>query len=114
MAVIRGVNLCLRWGMRQFVLKTDSASVSGWLKSVFERTHRVRTRALGEMLMRRRLDMLTELVIQERLEVVVEQVESARNKADKLTRVPKKWLSSPLGTPVMDEQCDATGLAAHE
>ena len=64
------------------------------------------------MLIRRRLDMLTELVIQERLEVVVEQVESARNKADKLTRVPKKWLSSPLETPVMDEQCDATGLAA--
>ena len=71
-AVIRGVNLCLRWGVRQLVLKTDSASVSGWLKSVFKRTHSVRTCALGEMLIHRHLDMLTELVIQEWLEVVVE------------------------------------------
>ena len=35
-AVIRGVNLCLRWGVRQFSIKTDSATVFGWLKSVFE------------------------------------------------------------------------------
>ena len=28
--------------------------------------------------------------------------------------MPKKWLSSPLETPMMDEQCDATGLAANE
>ena len=60
-AAIRGINLCLRWGVKRFTLKTDSATVCGWLKSVFERTHRVRTRALGEMLIRRRLEMLSEL-----------------------------------------------------
>ena len=48
---------------------TDSASVFGWLKSVIERTHKMRTRALGEMLIRRRLDMITELIEQEKLKI---------------------------------------------
>jgi hypothetical protein len=93
-AVIRGISLCLRWNVRQFTIKTDSATVFGWLKSVFERTHRVRTHALGEMLIRRRIEMLSELAKQEGLSVVVQQVESARNRADQLTRVPNKWLVS--------------------
>ena len=109
-AAILGVNLCLRWGVRRFTVKTDSATVFGWLKSVFERTHRVRTHALGEMLIRRRLDMLRELVSQEQLQVTVEQVESARNKADQLTRVPKKWLSSR--EEVAASQDEVMGLAA--
>lgn len=99
-AVIRGITLCLRWGIRQFTVRTDSATVFGWLKAVFERTHKVRTHALGEMLIRRRLEMLSELATQERLEVAVEQVASADNKSDQLTRVPKKWLLSRKPTEV--------------
>ena len=110
-AVIRGVNLCLRWGVRRFTIMTDSATVFGWLTSVFERTHRVRTHALGEMLIRRRLEMLSELATQESLEVVVKQVESSLNKADKLTRVPQKWLSSR--NPPAARRGDTVGLAAH-
>jgi len=72
---------------------TDSASVFRWLKSMIERTHKIRTRALGKMLIRRRLDMIAELIEQEKLKISVKQVESARNKADQLTRVPKKWLA---------------------
>ena len=108
-AVIRGVNLCLRWGVRRFTVKTDSATVFGWLKSVFERTHRVKTHALGEMLVRRRLELLSELAAQECLEVIVERVASVFNKADALTRVPKKWLSQ---SPTLDSPNDAMGLAA--
>ena len=92
-AVIRGVNLCLSWGVRYFTLKTDSATVFGWLKSVLKK-RRVRTHALAEMLIHRRLEILRELATQEGLEVTVEQVESARNKADQLTRIPKRWLVS--------------------
>ena len=80
--------------MRRFTVRTDSATVLGWLKSVFERTHKVRTHALSEMLVRRRLALLSELAAQESLEVLVEWVASAQNKADQLTRVPQKWLTS--------------------
>jgi len=55
----------MRWGLMRFTLMTDSASVFGWLKSVIERTHKMRTRALGEMLIRWRLDMIAELIEQE-------------------------------------------------
>jgi transposase InsO family protein len=95
-AVIRGVNLCLRWDIRHFTVKTDSATAFGWLQSVFEKTHRVRTHALSEMLIRRRLDILSELTKQEGLDVTVELVPSAQNKADELTRVPKKWLTAQV------------------
>ena len=86
-AAIRGINMCLRWKIWQFTLQTDSATVCGWLKALFQRTHRVWTRTLGEM--------LQELAEQERLEVEVEFVGSARNKADALTHVPRKWLAHP-------------------
>ena len=35
-AAIRGINLCLRWGVKRFTLKIDSATDCGGLKSVFE------------------------------------------------------------------------------
>ena len=95
-AVIRGVNLCLKWNIRQFTIKTDSATAFGWLKSVFEKTHRVKTHALSEMLIRRRLEILSELVEQEQLVVQLEQVASEHNKADRLTRVPRKWLETGI------------------
>ena len=38
-AAIRGITLALRWGRRVLNLKTDSATVHGWLKAVFDRTH---------------------------------------------------------------------------
>ena len=71
--------------MRLFTVKIDSATVCGWLKAVFEKTHRVWTHALAEVLIRRRVEMLSELAAQERLVVKVEQVASADNKGDQLT-----------------------------
>jgi hypothetical protein len=36
-AAIKGLNLALKWGKRKITIKTDSASVYKWLKSVLER-----------------------------------------------------------------------------
>jgi transposase InsO family protein len=113
-AAVLGVNMCVRWGVKQFTLKTDSATVFGWLKSIFERTHRAKTRALYEWLVRRRLDILSELVAQEDLQVVVEQVPSAKNKADVLTRVPKKWLTARAGSGVSLAAAAVDGEDAQE
>ena len=36
-AIIHSVNLCVKWGVRRFTIKTDSATGHGWLKSIFEK-----------------------------------------------------------------------------
>ena len=89
-AAIRGLNLALSWGKRIIMLITDSATVVGWLRAVIEGTHNVKTRSLSEMLIRRRLDTLKNFIEQENLEIKVQYVESAKNLADKLTRLPSK------------------------
>ena len=116
-AVIRGINLALCWGRRELQLLTDSQTVYHWLRSVIHRTHNVRTKALEEVLIRRRLNTLGELIAEENLSVSVTLVPSERNLADALTRVPKKWLltkpvalvgevgaAEPHVTPVSFEQ----------
>ena len=36
-AIIHSVNLCVKWGVRWFTIKTDSATAHRWLKSIFEK-----------------------------------------------------------------------------
>lgn len=91
-AVIRGLNMALRWGHRKLMIKTDSATVRGWLEATLRKTHNVKTRALSEVLIRRRLEILRAIVEEESLDVEVELVRSSNNKADQLTRVPARWL----------------------
>ena len=92
-AAIRGINLALKWKFTEFTIKTDSATVYGWLRSVFHNTHNVKTRALSELLIRRRLQILREIREQERLKVSVQLVRSEHNVADALTRVPRSWVT---------------------
>ena len=40
-AAIREINMCLRWKIWQLTLRTDSATVCGWLKAIFQRTQPV-------------------------------------------------------------------------
>ena len=98
-AAVRGINMALLWGRRKMTLITDSATVFGWLQAVIHRTHNVRTRALSEVLIRRRLDTVREVVAQEHLDINVRLVPSADNLADRLTRVPSKWLRTQKGSP---------------
>ena len=93
-AAIRGINMAIRWGWKRFTLKTDSATVKSWLNAALHDTHNVRTHALSEMLIRRRIDILRELRKQEDLVVFVEQVRSEDNLADRVTRIPKRWLAA--------------------
>lgn len=91
-AAIKGINLALKWGKRKMLLKTDSKCVYGWLLSILERTHNVRTKALSEVLIRRRLSTLKELIFEKKNDIKVEIVASENNKADALTRVPGNWI----------------------
>ena len=91
-AVVRGINLALKWKLSKVVLATDSATVYGWLTSTLTGSHRIRTSGIAEMLVRRRLSMVDDLKKEYGLAITVELVKSADNKADALTRVPQTWL----------------------
>ena len=91
-AVLKGINLAIQWNMKMISVKSDSTSVVCWLDGVINNTQRVRTKGQSEMLIRRRLQVIQELIEEYELQLNIELVKSANNKADELTRVPKKWL----------------------
>ena len=63
-AILRGVNLALKWKAVKFKILTDSATVKGWLDSVFLSTHKARAHGIAEILVRRRLNMLNDLMVE--------------------------------------------------
>lgn len=91
-AVLKGINLALKWDVKSMVLYTDSATVNGWLRSLLTGSQRVKVSGIAEMLVRRRLAMVAELRDVYGLDITVELVRSEANKSDELTRVPQAWL----------------------
>ncbi|XP_045101323.1 uncharacterized protein LOC123498225 [Portunus trituberculatus] len=91
-AAVRGVNLAIAWGMRTIDLRTDSATVYRWIDDALSGRARLRTKAHGEMLIRRRIDVIRQLVTELELVMSVTLVRSSENRADALTRVPGEWV----------------------
>ena len=96
-AILRGVNLAIKWNIREFVLMTDSATVLAWVNSVLTGERKARTHGMSEMLVKRRLGLLRELCSEYGLKVTCELVSSNVNKEDCLTRVPNEWLKIARG-----------------
>ena len=40
-AIVCGVNLAIKWSMKELSIVTDSATVCGWLKALFTNSHRI-------------------------------------------------------------------------
>ena len=93
-AIIKGINLAILWKTTILYLFTDSACVQKWISDALTGKARVRTKAENEMLIRRRLDTIIKLVKEYALSMNVSLVKSSQNKADRLTRVPQKWLDA--------------------
>lgn len=91
-AVMKGINLTLKWGLRVIEIKTDSATVASWVRSAVTGDRRIKTKGAAEMLIKRRLGALEDLITEFHLKVSVMLVPSEKNKADVLTRVKKAWL----------------------
>ncbi|KRY20480.1 hypothetical protein T12_8397 [Trichinella patagoniensis] len=89
-AVIKGFNMAFSWQITKIRLMTDSATVHQWVTDGLSRKTRLRTKATGEMLIRRKVGIVLLLVEEFVLELYVELVRSANNKADELTRVPRQ------------------------
>ena len=61
-ATIKGINMAVKWDPSNIELITDSATVFRWLKSAVERSHNVHCKAMGELLIKRRLQTLKEIL----------------------------------------------------
>ena len=94
-AVLKGINLALKWDLKEVEVRTDSATVVGWLKSLLSAEKRIRTKGASEMIVKRRLGILQELMEVCNLKLNVVFIPSEKNKADALTRVKKAWLGAP-------------------
>ncbi|KAG0725027.1 hypothetical protein GWK47_039405 [Chionoecetes opilio] len=91
-AVNKGLNLAIAWKMSKLTIMTDSRTVYYWVKDTLSKKARVKTKASSEMLIRRCLETLRAIVEEYGLSLDIRFVSSAENKADALTRVPKRWL----------------------
>ena len=91
-AVGCGVNMAIAWGFKTFTLAVDSLTVVSWMTSVIEKRNLVCTKGAAEMLIKRRLGVIGDIITEYGLDVTVHFVLSVENKADHMTRVPKRWL----------------------
>ena len=94
-AVIKGINLVMKWGDEDITIFTDSAVVYSWLSSLLKKDKRIRVSGLSEMLVKRRLSIFSETLEAYKVDWSVSLVSTTKNKADRLTRVPKHWLTIP-------------------
>ena len=92
-AVLKGINLAIKWGLREIEIWTDSATVLSWVTSTVEESGRIRTKGAGEVIVKRRLGILGELTSEFKLQIRAVFVPSERNKADVLTRIKKTVVS---------------------
>ena len=106
-AVLKGVNLALKWKLREIEVMTDSATVLSWLRSVITADHGIKTYGAAEMLIKRRLAVFADLIATFDLRVTVTFVRSEVTRADALTRVKKTWLQAEDNEPVCAASVDA-------
>ena len=95
-AVVRGLSLATKWNVKELDIMTDSATVYGWINSTLLKEKRIKTYGMSEVLVQRRLGLIENVIAECGLTVRVLKVPSEKNKADKLTRVPKRWLSREI------------------
>ena len=92
---LKGVNLALQWQARVLHIVTNSACVHRWITDALSGKAQLTTRASSEMLICRRLATLVETIREYDLTVDAALVQSCQNRADRLTRVPRRWLDLP-------------------
>ena len=90
-AIMKGINLALKWNVKKLLIVTDSVVVHGWLASLKTRKSRIKVTGMSEILVRRRLAMIDSILNESEIDWECDWVRSELNKADVLTRVPRKW-----------------------
>ena len=68
-AVLKSINLAIKWGLREIEIRTDSAMVLSWVTSTVEESERIQTKGDGEMIVKWRLGILGELISEFKLQI---------------------------------------------
>ena len=84
-AVVKGLNLAMKWGVTTVDVVTDSLIVSKWLNAALNDEKRIRVSGLSEV-----LSLVKSMVEELGINITVTLVLSAENRADIISRVPKK------------------------
>jgi len=91
-AVMKGINMAMKWKPKEIIICTDSRVVFGWLKILLNRDKKIAIMGLSEMLIRRRLSLIDSVLKEYNLTWQCKWVSSDNNLADKMTRVKQSWL----------------------
>ena len=75
--------------MKKLEVVTDSAAICGWINTTLTGLGRIHTKGLNEVLVRWRHSLLQNTCQECGININMRLVNSAENKADKLTRVPE-------------------------
>ena len=86
--VLKSINASLQWKATEMHLFMHSACVHEWILDTLTRKAGVHTKALSEILIRRRLSIMEKLVNEYNFYVGIELIKSNQNRADKLVREP--------------------------
>lgn len=113
-AVLKGVNLAVAWKITSINLMTDSSSVYHWLSDAVSGKARLKTKASGELLIRRRVSTFQSIVKEYDLTVSVHRVSSADNRADALTRVPNAWLRNNVQRQSPDQRLPISAACVND
>jgi ribonuclease HI len=92
-AVVKGLNLATQWNISELKIATDSATVYTWINSIIHKDKRIKIHGMSQVLVRRRLGLIEDILKECNIKAHIVKVTSDQNKADRLTRVPRKWLS---------------------
>ena len=91
-AVLKGLNLAIKWGLKEIDIVTDSATVYRWILMTIKEDKKVKTKGAAEIVVKRRLGIIKTLAEECSVKLSVRLVPSERNKADMLTRVRNRWM----------------------
>ena len=108
-AVVKGLNLVAEWNIKKVMLFTDSKTVHSWLRAVLGNTRRVKVNGLNQVVVERRLQIIAEVFHMLQLDVLLQWLPSERYPADKLTRVPAKYIEA---WKAVRNQSDVVAVAA--
>nr|XP_047129399.1 uncharacterized protein LOC124809374 [Hydra vulgaris] len=92
-AVMREMNMALTWKLTKVTIFRDSVTVFYCVSDALTGKSRLKSKAMGEMSIRRRSGVLRQCIEEYSINVIVKLVPSKDNLADALTRVRSRWLN---------------------
>jgi len=78
--VVKGLNLCFKWGMMDIMVKCDNKSVVSWIEDTIPNRSKLNTTAYLELLIRRNLAIINEICDEFKIRLKIEFVPSHLNK----------------------------------